>query len=150
MQKALRDTLPNRSFAGVSQVRSRVMSAIRGRNNRTTEIQLKMALVRARIAGWQLHPKEIEGCPDFLFKASRLLVFVDGCFWHGCKKCGHTPRTNSAYWGAKIMLNRERDRRITKALRSSGYRVLRLWEHEISRSVDVCLRKVTAFTVVTG
>lgn len=142
MKRALRDTLPEGSFVGVSHARSRTMSAIRGRNNLSTEIQLKMAFVRAGVAGWCLHPREIIGCPDFMFRASRLLVFVDGCFWHGCKKCGHTPRTNRAYWEAKIGNNKQRDQRVTKAAQSAGYRVLRFWEHEITRSLDGCLTMV--------
>jgi DNA mismatch endonuclease (patch repair protein) len=59
-----------------------------------------------------------------------VLVFVDGCFWHGCPRHGTSPRTNSSYWAAKIAYNRERDARQTAALEQTGWTVVRIWEHE--------------------
>jgi len=107
------------------------MSAIRGKNNKTTEIALRMALVRSGISGWTCHPMTLPGKPDFFFKRRRLAVFVDGCFWHACPKCGHLPKTRSDYWQAKLAINQARDRRKSRLLRESGYRVLRIWEHQL-------------------
>jgi DNA mismatch endonuclease (patch repair protein) len=67
--------------------------------------------------------------PDIVFTRQRLVVFVDGCFWHGCPQHGTRPRTNSNYWRAKIDLNRDRDERQCLALAAAGWSVLRLWEH---------------------
>src|SRR5262249_43571731 len=61
----------------------------------------------------------------------KLVVFVDGCYWHGCRRCGHVPNVNRPYWSAKIVGNRARDLRNTKLLKSAGYRVVRFWEHEL-------------------
>jgi DNA mismatch endonuclease (patch repair protein) len=59
------------------------------------------------------------------------VVFVDGCFWHGCPRHGTQPKGNAAFWRAKLRRNRERDRRDTRNLRRAGWRVLRLWEHAL-------------------
>jgi DNA mismatch endonuclease (patch repair protein) len=80
--------------------------------------------------------------PDFFFARRRVAVFVDGCFWHGCPRCGHIPKTNSAYWGAKIARNRTRDARISRALRAQGYSVLRIWECDLRSRPERCVRRI--------
>lgn len=142
MEKALRATLPSGEFQNVSPARSRGMKAVRGKGNRTTEQRLRFAMVRAAIAGWVLHPKRVPGSPDFLFPAAKLVVFVDGCFWHGCEKCGHLPKSNSAYWSEKVRRNRERDARTTATLRGLGFAVVRLWEHELRQDLRACVTTV--------
>lgn len=68
--------------------------------------------------------------PDVVFPGSRVVVFVDGCFWHSCPLHGNVPVTNRAYWELKLSRNRERDQRVTSALTSAGWLVLRFWEHD--------------------
>lgn len=138
MERLLSQLLPS-GFTGVSVDRSVAMGKIRSRNNRTTELRLRMALIREGLGGWVLHP-DLPGRPDFFFARERLAVFVDGCFWHGCKTCGHVPKTRSRFWGAKIERNRQRDKNTSRALRSSGIRVLRVWEHSLTRNES--LRKI--------
>lgn len=142
METALRQHLPDGEFKGVSPKRSRAMAAVRGSNNKTTERRLRLALVRARISGWKLHMKTLPGRPDFYFPDGKLAVFVDGCFWHGCPKCGHFPRTNSAFWKAKIERNQDRDRRKTQKLIDGGYRVIRIWEHELQDNLTACVERI--------
>jgi len=72
------------------------------------------------------------GRPDFVFPARRLAVFVDGCFWHGCPRHGTMPKGNRSFWRAKITRNRERDREVGAELRRLGWKVLRVWEHELT------------------
>ncbi len=105
------------------------MAAVRSRDNKTTERRLRSALVRAGISGWKLRPPGVLGSPDIGFPKRRLAIFVDGCFWHGCPRCGHYPTTNRPFWRAKVERNRWRDRRNTRNLRAAGWRVLRVWEH---------------------
>jgi len=128
----------------VSVSRSRTMSAIRGKNTRSTERTLRMALTRAGIKGWRLHANEIIGNPDIYFPKCRLAVFVDGCFWHGCTLCGHIPRTRGLFWAAKIRRNRQRDRRTSQKLQCGGTKVLRIWEHSLrsKRERDAVIRSV--------
>lgn len=67
---------------------------------------------------------------DIVFRRSRIAVFLDGCFWHGCDEHFRAPKTNAEYWAAKIARNRERDRRNTLLLQEAGWTVLRFWGHK--------------------
>jgi DNA mismatch endonuclease, patch repair protein len=129
MERILKQLLPS-GFKNVSAVRSVAMGKIKSRNNRTTELRLRMALIREGYRGWVLHA-DLPGRPDFFFTRAKLAVFVDGCFWHGCKKCGHVPKTRSQFWSAKIDRNRKRDSHTTQTLKSVGIKVLRIWEHSL-------------------
>lgn len=142
MERRLRQHLPNGKFENVSAKSSKNLSAVRGRNNKTTEVRLRLALVRAGIRGWALHDRSLPGCPDFVFKRRKLAIYVDGCFWHGCPKCGHIPKTRSEFWSAKIARNFERDRESTARLQSLGFRVLRFWEHELRFELASCVSKI--------
>jgi DNA mismatch endonuclease (patch repair protein) len=74
---------------------------------------------------------------DLVFAAAKVAVFVDGCFWHGCVEHGTWPKTNAAWWRAKIEKNRERDRDTDSRLTSAGWRVVRIWAHEdVASGVD--------------
>lgn len=139
MERELRDKLINGRFEGTTPERSRIMRAIKGRHNRTTERRFQLALVRARVAGWLLRPKGVFGNPDFWFPAHRIAVFVDGCFWHGCPACQRVPKSNPAFWTNKFQRNANKDRMITDTLRADGVTVLRFWEHELRDDLARCL-----------
>ena len=110
--------------------RSEVMSQIRSRGNRRTELALKKLLREHRIVGWRRH-QGLTGRPDFVFFSSRVAIFVDGCFWHGCKDHAHIPKTNRNYWIKKLIRNRKRDSEVGRVLRKNGWRILRIWEHDL-------------------
>ncbi len=110
--------------------RSEVMSRIRGRGNRATELALLELLRASHIYGWRRHAR-VEGRPDFAFKTARLAVFVDGCFWHCCPRCGTQPSNNRGFWEKKLAANRKRDRTVNRILRGDGWTVLRIWEHQL-------------------
>lgn len=128
--------------------RSDVMSRIRGRGNRSTEMKLVSAFKAAGIRGWRRHVrlkpravKEGHGVghplerlkvePDFIFRPQKLAIFVDGCFWHGCPLHGTKPKANAEAWQRKLAGNVLRDERTTKALEAAGWQVVRIWEHEL-------------------
>jgi len=71
--------------------------------------------------------------PDFVFRKLRTVIFVDGCFWHGCPKHATMPKNNREFWRRKLSGNRTRDGLVTRALRRAGWRVLRVWEHQLAR-----------------
>jgi DNA mismatch endonuclease Vsr len=145
LYRDLRTKLPNGRFEGTSPQRADTMRAIKGRNNRTTERRLRLALVRAGIKGWTVCPARTQGNPDFWFPERRLAVFVDGCFWHGCPVCcGRSPKSHTEYWTAKIERNRAKDRATTQKLESAGVRVLRVWEHELKQDIAGCVTAVHA------
>lgn len=112
--------------------RSLVMSRIRGRGNKDTEIVLAALLRRNRIVGWRRH-HAIFGRPDFVFAKLRLAIFVDGCFWHGCPRHATQPKNNAAFWMKKLAGNRARDRLVSRTLRAKGWRVMRIWEHDLTK-----------------
>ena len=122
--------------------RSQVMAAVRSRGNKDTELKLAAMLRTARIRGWRRH-QPILGCPDFLFRRERLAVFVDGCFWHGCRHHCRVPQANREYWHRKIARNAARDRNTNRLLRQAGWRVLRIWGHSL-RSPELVIRRITS------
>lgn len=135
-KKPLRLMLPTGQFEGLTPSRSKIMKAIKGNGNKSTETRLRFALVRAGISGWILNAKYIFGTPDFYFPQVHLAVFVDGCFWHGCRVCGHVPKANRPYWAAKIKRNRARDSQVNATLTANGIRVVRAWEHQIANDLE--------------
>lgn len=81
---------------------------------------------------------------DIVFTAARLVVMIDGCYWHGCPHHGNTPRTNTGYWAPKILRNQARDADTDLRLRAAGWEVVRAWEHddpvEVADRVERALR----------
>jgi len=112
--------------------RSDVMSRIRGAGNKGTELRLIQVFRANGITGWRRGSK-LPGRPDFVFSKLKTAVFVDGCFWHGCPRHGTKPKTNAKFWRDKIAANMARDRRVNRALRGRGWKVARVWEHELKR-----------------
>ena len=103
------------------------MSMIR-RTNTSPELKLKRIL---RGLGFVYQPKGIYGKPDFVNLKQKIAIFVDGCFWHGCPKHYNKPETNRRFWVSKITKNIERDKKVTATLKGQGFRVIRVWEHDI-------------------
>src|SRR5229473_3674236 len=126
----------------VSPSRSKNMRAIRSSGNKTTELRLRAILVQRAIKGWKVHPRGLLGKPDLLISSKRVAVFVDGCFWHGCPRCGHIPKTNRAYWRAKIARNKRRDLQSTRRLKALGYRVVRIWECQLAKAPSRCVQRI--------
>lgn len=113
--------------------RSEVMSRIRGSGNKGTEIALAKLFRKHGVTGWRRN-QPLFGKPDFTFRRQQIVVFVDGCFWHGCPKHCSMPANNREFWEKKLTANKERDRLVTQTLRKEGWRVIRVWEHDLSAS----------------
>jgi DNA mismatch endonuclease (patch repair protein) len=122
--------------------RSRNMQAIRSTNNATTERKIRAHLSQLAIKGWRIRPSSVPGSPDFVFPSVKIALFVDGCFWHSCPRCGHIPKSNVKYWKAKLTRNKIRDRRVNRELRSAGFTVIRYWECALKRDPRKCLNKL--------
>jgi len=112
--------------------RSRNMSRIRKFGNESTELTLLRLFRQYGIKGWRRH-LELPGRPDFSFRKERVVVFVDGCFWHRCPICNWTPASNAAYWLPKLACNVARDRDANQRLKKAGWHVLRIWEHDLKK-----------------
>ncbi|MHB1841836.1 MAG: very short patch repair endonuclease [Sulfobacillus sp.] len=121
--------------------RSRTMARIRAKNT-GLEWLFRRNLWAEQLRGYRLHLSSLPGSPDIAFTKRKVAVFLDGCFWHGCPRCYHAPKNNAEYWKAKVDRNRRHDATVNAALTSSGWTVLRLWEHDIRERSDDCIRLV--------
>lgn len=119
--------------------RSQIMSKIRSSG---TKIEIKTKNLLA-MGGYSFveHPK-MDGNPDFLITRKRIAIFCDGDFWHGYK-FDEKKKPSGTYWKAKIQNNMRRDRRISRKLRSDGWTVVRLWEHDINIRPEYCMNKIS-------
>jgi DNA mismatch endonuclease (patch repair protein) len=109
--------------------RSQVMRRI-GRRDTPPEIAVRQALHRLGYR-FRLHRNDLPGKPDVILPKWKAVIFVHGCFWHGCPRCykGHrVPKTNREFWLGKVARNQARDDRVTQELRSAGWLVLTIWE----------------------
>jgi DNA mismatch endonuclease (patch repair protein) len=77
--------------------------------------------------------------PDFVFTRLRIAVFVDGCFWHCCPLHSTQPKNNADFWQKKLATNQARDRLVIRTLRAHGWKVLRIWEHDLVRKREARL-----------
>ncbi len=114
--------------------RSEVMSKIRSKNTKP-EIALRKALF-AKGFRYRINYKKLSGKPDIVFPKYKTAIFVHGCFWHGHEGCkiSHIPKSNTEFWEHKISTNRERDRNNIMQILSLGWKVLTVWECEISKN----------------
>ena len=129
--------------------RSEVMSRIRSCGNKNTELALAKLFRANRITGWRRN-QAVFGKPDFVFPRLRLAVFVDGCFWHSCPDHARIPKSNTAFWKKKLAANRARDLLVKRTLRKEGWRVLRIWEHELRPCHQArCLKRLRRWIAVS-
>jgi DNA mismatch endonuclease (patch repair protein) len=119
--------------------RSYNMSRIRGRNTRP-ELALRKALWREGLR-YRLSVN-LPGRPDLTFRKTKVVVFVDGCFWHACPKHLIWPRNNANFWKRKISGNVARDKKATRELRRTGWLVFRFWEHDVECRLQRCVNRV--------
>jgi DNA mismatch endonuclease, patch repair protein len=123
----------------------RVMQSVR-RHDTAAELQLRKTLFQLGLR-YRLNAipvTKIRCKADVVFRSALVCIFIDGCYWHGCPKHFRVPKTNASWWSEKIADNRQRDRRQSRALRRNGWIVLRFWEHEVTRHLDRCLKRIVS------
>lgn len=111
--------------------RSEVMSRIRSSGTKPEAVLravMQKAVQRRRLL---FNVRDLPGCPDVVVPSLRVVVFADGCFYHGCRRHGHTPKSNTRYWKPKLDRNRRRDVTYARQLRRLGFSVWRVWEHDL-------------------
>jgi DNA mismatch endonuclease (patch repair protein) len=117
--------------------RLKTMRAVKGSGNRL-ERRLFATLAALHVTGWRRNDSGVIGKPDAAFADQRVAIFIDGCFWHGCPYCKRKmPVTNADYWQRKIDRNITQARQVNRQLRAQGWRVLRIWEHEMHSPVQM-------------
>lgn len=112
-------------------LRRRIMQNNKCSRNKSTELAFLSLMRSVQMHGWRRNSL-LPGRPDFVFTGERVAIFVDGCFWHGCK-CKQLPKSNRAFWSNKIQTNHTRDRRVTCQLRALGWKVVRVREHRLKK-----------------
>jgi len=121
--------------------RSYMMSRVRSTD--TTPELIIRSLAHARGLRFRKHCGWLPGRPDLVFVRSRVVVFVDGDYWHGWRFPEWKEKLGS-YWKQKIENNRRRDVRNFRRLRNAGWLVIRLWEHDVERDPRRCIDRVEA------
>lgn len=116
-----------------SRKRSELMRRVRS-SNTGPELRVRR-LLHAMGYRFRLHPANLPGKPDIVLPRYRTVIFVNGCFWHGHRNCGAAkrPQTNVDFWNEKLDGNIARDKRKVRQLRQSGWKVIVVWECEVSR-----------------
>lgn len=114
------------------QKRSEIMRAIKNKNTKTTELAMIGIFKELHITGWR-RTYSMVGKPDFVFPKKRVVVFIDGCFWHGHNCRNLTPVTNSDFWNKKREYNQRHDASVTTMLRAKRWVVIRIWECELKK-----------------
>ena len=112
--------------------RSAVMQAVKSRDTKTTELKMIAIFRELHIVGWR-RTYPLIGKPDFVFPKKHIVVFVDGCFWHGHNCRNVTPSANADFWNAKRQYNTQHDAVVTETLTQKGWKVIRIWECELKK-----------------
>lgn len=121
--------------------RSYCMSRIKGKDTELEKI-VRSELHRQGLR-FRKHVKDLPGKPDIVFTKAKVAVFIDGDFWHGYRFPSWEHKV-SDFWKTKISKNRERDRKNHRKLRKMGWKVIRLWKHNIKRDLEGCIAKIVS------
>lgn len=123
--------------------RSEIMSRVRAKET-GIEILFRKALWKAGFR-YRKNVRRYFGTPDIVLKKYKTVIFIDSCFWHGCKKHGTMPKTRRTFWENKIERNTERDKKVIRYYKKEGWKVIRIWEHEIKKNIakttDTAIKK---------
>lgn len=122
--------------------RSQIMSKVKSKNTEL-EISFRKKLWDKKHR-YKLHYK-VAGKPDFVFVSKRIAVFIDSCFWHKCPLHHRQPHSNKEYWIPKLKRNEERAKEVNKDLIKEGWKVIRIWEHEIKDNQNKCIKKISRY-----
>jgi DNA mismatch endonuclease (patch repair protein) len=120
--------------------RLKTMRAVKGKGTKL-ERRLWAMLAGMGLKGWRKNVSDISGKPDVVFSSQRMVIFIDGCFWHGCPICSRKlPQTNREYWERKINRNIELAKLHNEQLQRDGWTVVRIWEHEMTNKAIIRAR----------
>jgi DNA mismatch endonuclease, patch repair protein len=89
--------------------------------------------------------KNLFGKPDISIKKYKVVIFIDSCFWHQCPIHGNLPKTNSSFWKKKLDRNVERDKEVNEYYKDSGWKIKRVWEHEIKDDLEKVEKELVVF-----
>ena len=120
--------------------RRKTMQAIKSERTKLEE-KITNALWRKGFR-FRKNVKTLKGKPDIAIKKYKVVIFLDSCFWHGCKKHCRYPSTNREYWHSKINRNMQRDKEVTDYYLNNDWNILRIWEHDIKENFDESIDRI--------
>ncbi|MEK7473885.1 MAG: very short patch repair endonuclease [Patescibacteria group bacterium] len=122
--------------------RSEIMSRVKSKGSKI-ETSLMRELNKEKFR-YKKHVSKLPGTPDIAFMGEKTVVFVDSCFWHGCRWHGTMPASNKDFWIKKISMNKERDRKTNREYKKMGWKVIRLWEHGLKKESGKAIHNIVA------
>ena len=120
--------------------RSEIMRAVKSKNSRM-ELSVQKRWSEKGIRH-RKHSRNLPGIPDISFANKKLVVFLDSCFWHGCRWHGTNPSSNRKFWVQKIKKNKERDKAVNAQYKKAGWKILRFWEHKLKRNQNIIVAAI--------
>lgn len=120
--------------------RSKIMSSVRSKDTKI-EVAFRKALWQKGFRYKKNSAKHF-GKPDIILKKYETVIFLDSCFWHGCQKHFRMPATRKKYWEEKIERNKQRDKEVNRYYKKLGWKIFRIWEHDIDCNCDKNIKKI--------
>jgi len=123
--------------------RSKIMRAIKSKETKL-EVSFRKVLWEK---GFRYRKNSVKyfGKPDIVLKKYKTVIFLDSCFWHGCKRHLRMPSSRKKYWINKIERNKQRDKKVSLYYKKLGWKIFRIWEHEIRKNPERSLEKIIKF-----
>lgn len=116
------------------------MSKVKSKDSKI-EVDFRKAIWKAGFRYSKNSAKHF-GKPDMVLSKHKTAIFIDSCFWHGCKRHCRLPAARKKYWTTKIERNKERDKEVNRHYKKIGWKVIRVWEHEIKKKTNAVIRKI--------
>jgi len=120
--------------------RSEIMSKIRSKDSKI-EVEFRKKLWQAGFR-YRKNATKYFGKPDLVLPKYKAVIFIDSCFWHGCKRHGSMPQTRKKFWEEKIARNKQRDKEVNRHYKKVNWKIFRIWEHEIERGAPMIINKL--------
>ena len=120
--------------------RSEIMSKIRSKDSKI-ELEFRKDLWKTGLR-YGKNSTNYFGKPDLVLLKHKAVVFIDSCFWHSCKKHGSMPQVRKKFWEAKLERNKQRDKEVSKSYKKKGWKIFRVWEHDIKKDRQKIVDKI--------
>ena len=123
--------------------RSEMMRAVKNKDSKM-EIAFRRRLSKLKLR-YRTNVSRLPSSPDVAFIGHKLVIFLDSCFWHGCRWHGSMPSSNRKFWGDKLAANKKRDKRVKLKYKRMGWKVLRFWEHTLRKNPVKAIDKIREY-----
>jgi DNA mismatch endonuclease (patch repair protein) len=108
-----------------------------------TKIEIKVrSVLHKKGFRFRKNVNEIIGKPDIVLPKYNIVIFIDSCFWHCCPYHGNIPTSNKSYWIPKLRRNKERAKEVNSKLKNEGWKVIRIWEHQINSNFNKTITRI--------